>query len=295
MAKKTERTSVPAKKKKSVPAKPGKEKIAIHSAIVIIRETPVMLADDLARFFESTTKAVNQYRSRNADRFSTDYAFQLSREEWENLKSQSVTSSSGHGGSRTAPWAYTEHGVAMMSMGMKSENAIRLSKVIIDTFVDYRKGTLPSKPVLIGPKASKYRRALLEKIYKQMMQVLDTELPTTSGHTVREELSAIATKALGNIKAVIDKPALANEKVSAEVSKILAEAEKFYAEARKINVETDTLVLQNYRARMEFLRDLREMAQQLERDDWTEMFEESFGEVERDQISIRLPAKKGRS
>jgi hypothetical protein len=68
-----------------------------------------------------------------------------------------------------------------------------------------------------------------------------------------------------------------NEKISAEVTKILAEAEKLYAETRKLNVETDTLVLQNYRTRIEFIRELREMAQQLERDDWIGVFEEGFG------------------
>ena len=71
----------------------------------------------------------------------------------------------------------------------------------------------------------------------------------------------------------MDGPAKSNEKISAEVTKILAEAEKVYAETRKINVETDRLVLDNYRARLEFIRDLREMAMQLERDDWLEVFD----------------------
>ena len=281
--------STKAKKSASIIIDP--EKDAIGKTIVIVRDTPAILAHDLAAFFETTTKAVNQYRARNADRFSVDYAFQLTNEEWEDLKSQNVTASSDHGGSRVAPWAYTEHGVAMMSMGMKSENAIRLSKVIIDTFVDYRRGTLPSSPVTLGENAKKYRRSLLEKIYKQMEQVLDAPLPTENGTTVREELGSIATKALGHVKAVIDKPALENEKVAAEVSKIIAEAEKLYAEARKVNLEADTLAIQNQRARLDFLRDLREMAQQLERDDWIDVFDGSFGEMERN-TALTLPVPK---
>ena len=74
----------------------------------------------------------------------------------------------------------------MMSMGMKSDQAVRLSKVIIDTFVDYRRGTLPTTPVLAGPKAVAHRRSLQEKIYKQMEQLLEVELPTSDGHTVRD-------------------------------------------------------------------------------------------------------------
>ena len=257
----------------------------IKQAIVIVRGMPVILAHDLARFFETTTKAVNQYRARNKDKFTPDYAFQLNKTEWHSLRSQNVTSNAGRGGARTLPWGYTEHGVAMMSMGMKSENAVRLSKVIIETFVDYRRGTLPSSPVVTGTNAAKHRRSLQEKIYKQMEQLLDVKLPTESGHTVRDELSSIATKSLSHIKAVLAQPAKNNEKITAEVTKILAEAEKLYAETRKLNVETDTLVLQNYRARLDFIRDLREMAQQLERDDWIELLDSGFGEAERKLIA----------
>lgn len=112
-----------------------------------------------------------------------------------------------------------------------------------------------------------------------MEQLLELELPTSEGHTVRDELGSISTTALGNIKAVLDAPAKQNEKITAEVTKILAEAEKLYAEARKVHIETDTLILENYRARLDFIRDLREMAQQLERDDWIEAFDGAFGKA----------------
>lgn len=245
--------------------------------IIVIRGLPVILANDLAQFYDTSVSAVNQYRSRNADKFTEDYAFQLTPSEVKSLKSQNVMSKKGRGGTRVRPWAYTEHGVAMMSMGMKSESAVRLSKVIIDTFVDYRRGTLPDNPVLSGAGRLKHRRSLQQKIYKQMEQLLDVKLPTSDGHTVRQELGSIATKSLDHIKAILESPAKTNEKISAEVSKVLAEAEKLYAETRKLNAETDTLVLQNYRARLEFIRDLREMAQELERDDWIEVFDAGFG------------------
>ena len=260
---------------------PRSTEIEIKQSIVIVRDMPVIIANELAKFYGTTTKAVNQYRSRNTNKFTPGYAFQLTETEWKSLRSQNVTSNIGRGGSRTPPWAYTEHGVVMMSMGMKSENAVRLSKVIIDTFVDYRRGTLPDNSVISGANAAKHRRSLQEKIYHQMEQILDVKLPTSDGHTVRDELSVIATKSLGHIKAVLDTPAKNNERISAEVTRILAEAEKLYAETRKLHVETDTLVLQNYRARLGFIRDLREMAQQLERDDWIEVFDDGFGNVER--------------
>lgn len=250
----------------------------VRGAIVIVRDTPVMLASDLAQFFGVTVSAVNQYRARNVDKFGDDYAFQLTDGEWTALKSQNVIAKKGRGGSRTPPWAYSEHGVAMMSMGMKSEIAVRLAKVIIDTFVDLRRGTLATERVVAGPAAIQHRRSLQEKIYARIEDLLDAKLPTPDGHTLREEMGTLAQSALGRIKAVLDSPAKSNEKISAEVTKILAEAEKVYAETRKINAEADRLVMDNYRARLEFIRDLREMAMQLERDDWLEVFDSTFGD-----------------
>ena len=250
---------------------------AIADVIILVRDIPVILASDLADFYETETKRINEYRARNAERFEPDYAFQLTGDEWQILKSQNATSSSSHGGSRTPPWVYTEHGVAMMSMGMKSESAVRLSKVIIDTFIDYRRRTLSNTSVIVGPNALKHRRAIQEKLYRQIQQLLDVPLPTERGQTVRDELSSIGKKALARMNAVIERPSKENEKISAEVTKILAEAEKLYAETRKLNEEADGLAMRNLRERVQFIRELREMAQQLERDDWIETFDDAFG------------------
>lgn len=249
----------------------------IARSVITVRSVPVMLASDLAEFFDTSVAAVNQYRTRNAAKFTEDYAFQLTSQEWSALKSQNVISKSGRGGARYAPWAYTEHGVAMISMGMTSEKAVRLSKVIIDTFVALRRGALPAERTLPSAAVVQHRRSLQEKILGQIENLLDAKLPTDDGHTVRDEIGTIATSALGHIKAVLDAPGKSNEKISAEVTKILAEAEKVYAETRKLHAETDRIHLDNYRARLDFIRDLREMAMQLERDDWMEVFDTEFG------------------
>lgn len=167
----------------------------------------------------------------------------------------------------------------MMSMGMKSDNATRLSKVIIDNFVDYRRGTLPPNAILSGPNAAKHRRSLQEKLVRQMEGLLNVPLPSSQGQTVRDELGTIASKSMAHIKAVLDGPIKSNEKITAEVSMILAEAEKLYAETRKINLEADSIILQNYQLRLDLIRELQQMAQQLERDEWVEIFDEGFGSV----------------
>lgn len=248
--------------------------------IVVVRGVPVILADDLAAFYGTTTKAVNQYRKRNEARFTEDYAFQLTKEEWEILRSQNVTSNRVHGGNRYLPWAYTEHGVAMMSMGMKGRDAVELSKVIIDTFVHHRRGTLPNARVVTGDNAQARRRSLQEKIYNRIEELLDSEAPIGRGKTFRQELGSIAEQTVEHIEAILARPKKNNEKISAEISKLLAEAEKIYAEARKTHLEADSVALDNNSKRLGFIRELRDMALQLERDDWLDVFETVFGEAE---------------
>ncbi|MCO6482751.1 MAG: ORF6N domain-containing protein [Flavobacteriales bacterium] len=87
---------------------------AIASRIYWIRGMKVMLDEDLAELYQVATKVLNQQVRRNIDRFPEDFAFQLTRDEWANLKSQFVTSSSW-GGRRKLPMAFSEHGVLMLS------------------------------------------------------------------------------------------------------------------------------------------------------------------------------------
>ena len=76
-----------------------------------------MLDSDLADLHQVPTKVLNQAVRRNLDRFPADFMFQLTEEEVQNLRSQIVTSSAGHGGRRYQPYAFTEHGVAIALLG----------------------------------------------------------------------------------------------------------------------------------------------------------------------------------
>ena len=110
----------------------------VEDAIRVIRGQRVMLDSDLARFFGVTTKALNQTLQRNLERFPADFAFQLTRVEFTNLRSQIVTSSLSHGGRRTMPWAFTEHGVIMVASLLNSPIAVEASVRIVRTFVRMR-------------------------------------------------------------------------------------------------------------------------------------------------------------
>ena len=108
----------------------------IMQLIRLIRGQKVILDADLARLYEVETKVLVQAVKRNIRRFPEDFMFQLSKEEFDNLRSQSVTSS--WGGRRYPPYAFTEQGVAMLSSVLHSNRAITVNIAIMRAFVQLR-------------------------------------------------------------------------------------------------------------------------------------------------------------
>jgi hypothetical protein len=98
----------------------------IAHAIYLIRGDKVILDEDLARLYGVSTRALNQAVKRHKNRFPSDFMFPLTRQEFTNLKSQSVTSR--WGGRRKLPLAFTELGVAMLSSILTSETAVEVNK-----------------------------------------------------------------------------------------------------------------------------------------------------------------------
>lgn len=110
---------------------------SIESSILLVRGEKVLLDESLARLYGVETRVLVQSVKRNIDRFPGDFMFQLSREEFSDLKSQSVMSS--WGGRRTPPYAFTEQGVAMLSSVLRSKRAVQVNIEIMSTFVRLRK------------------------------------------------------------------------------------------------------------------------------------------------------------
>ena len=109
----------------------------IAESIYLIRGQKVMVDSDLAKLYEVETRALVQAVKRNEDRFPPDFMFQLDDDEWEDLKSQSVTSSQW-GGRRYAPYVFTEQGVAMLSSVLRSSKAVAVNIEIMRAFVRLR-------------------------------------------------------------------------------------------------------------------------------------------------------------
>jgi hypothetical protein len=109
----------------------------IERSILLIRGQKVLLDNDLSSLYEVETKMLIRAVKRNVDRFPLDFAFQLSGEEFENLRCQIGTSSSW-GGRRHAPYVFTEQGVAMLSSVLRSPRAVAVNIEIMRAFVRLR-------------------------------------------------------------------------------------------------------------------------------------------------------------
>jgi len=125
----------------------------VAKLVFFIRGEKVILDVDLAKLYGVTTKALNQAMRRNKTRFPEDFTFRLTREEFDNmrsqigttsegqdsLRSQIVTSKTSRGGRRYLPYAFTEQGVAMLSSVLRSPRAIDVNIAIMRTFVQLRR------------------------------------------------------------------------------------------------------------------------------------------------------------
>ena len=111
----------------------------IERTILRLRGHNVMLDADLARLYGVTTKRFNEQVKRNVRRFPADFMFQLTQEEYADLKSQIATSSAtGHGGRRHLPYVFTEHGAIMAANVLNSPRAVQMSIIVVRAFIRLR-------------------------------------------------------------------------------------------------------------------------------------------------------------
>jgi ORF6N domain len=110
----------------------------IQRRIYVVRGQKVMLDRDLSELYGVPTKALNQAVKRNLERFPQDFMFQLLVEEAENVRSQIVTGGLNHRDPRFLPYAFTEHGVAMLSSVLNSRRAVQMNIFIVRVFMRLR-------------------------------------------------------------------------------------------------------------------------------------------------------------
>jgi phage regulator Rha-like protein len=141
-----------------------------------------MFDSDLAELYGVDTKNLNKAIERNKDRFPEDFAFRLTKTEFENLRFQFGTSS--WGGRRYLPYVFTEHGVAMLSSVLKSERATQMSISIVRAFIKLREMLATHKDLAYKIEELEKKQKLqgenlaaLNSIIKELMEPQENELP----------------------------------------------------------------------------------------------------------------------
>ncbi|MCI0484386.1 MAG: ORF6N domain-containing protein [candidate division NC10 bacterium] len=137
----------------------------IERAILLIRGQKVMLDADLAGLYGVSVGRLNEAVKRNRGRFPDDFMFQLTKEDFLNLKSQFAISSSRWGGRRHPPYAFSEQGVAMLSSVLRSQRAIHVNIEIMRAFVRLRR-------ILVSHKELARKLEELEKKYDAQFKVV---------------------------------------------------------------------------------------------------------------------------
>lgn len=174
----------------------------IKNLIYEIRGQKVMLDSDLANLYGVATKRLNEAVKRNLQRFPDDFMFQLTNDEWLNLRSQFATSNdprdltskneiskSKQGGRRFMPYVFTEQGVAMLSSVLNSEQAIAINIQIMRVFIQVKQFALTNKELTERLNEFEHRfiqyakdmNINVEDIYRQLNYLTDITRPSKVG------------------------------------------------------------------------------------------------------------------
>ena len=158
----------------------------ILNRIYVIRGEKVMIDQDLAEMYGVETKQLKRQVKRNIDRFPKDFMFELTKKEFENLRSQIGTSS--WGGTRYMPMAFTEQGVAMLSSILNSKTAIEVNIRIIRVFTKLREYALTHKEILLQlsklEKEVKGNSKDIENIFMVLKELIEQQSSPTPRNKV---------------------------------------------------------------------------------------------------------------
>lgn len=240
----------------------GKEIVqSTKNVIIQLRDQNVILDSEIAKIYNIETKRINEKVKRNIGKFPKDFMFQLTKQEFDDLKSQNATSSFNWGGRRTRPYAFTEHGVLQIANLINSGFANNISVFVIRAFVQMRetivvqqeilnkkyeiensKATAPQKIKPLETKnIDRFLKGIGPKIQTAMDKLLDTIINPETGATTRDEVKDLLKESINNLKERLKQKGLENEEISARINKLFAEADKERATARKTYAESEQI------------------------------------------------------
>ena len=155
--------------------------IRIESLIRSFRGLRVMLDSDLAKIYGVSTMRLNEQFKRNINRFPSDFAFQLTSEEFSDLISQIAISKKGRGGRRKLPWVFTEHGAIMLASVLNSPIAVEASVRVVRAFVGMREQLAAHKELArkLGELESRVsgHDESIQNLFEAIRQLVEPPLP----------------------------------------------------------------------------------------------------------------------
>lgn len=161
-----------------------KSEIISHK-IIEIRGHKVLLDFDLATLYNTETRTLKQAVRRNIHRFPEDFMFELTKDEWNSIRSQIVILKSGRGQhSKYLPFAFTEQGVAMLSSVLNNEKAIEINIAIMRSFVSLRKFALTYEELT-------KRVTEIEQQFPDIYKALNHLMDSKQNHQIQEERKKI--------------------------------------------------------------------------------------------------------
>ena len=216
--------------------------VVIPGKIVEVRGVRVLLDRDVAELFSVEVRKLNQQVSRNEDRFVEDFAFRMTWDEFNDLRSQNVIFQQWTKVTYP-PMAFTDYGVVMAATVLKSAQAIQATRMIVKTFVEARKTAWEAETLKkIGRQLPlglevPGRQGLMTKLNMALGHVLDAIVDPKESTTVRDEAREIIAEGAGAIKEYFKKFGMSNDKTGAEVRRILAEVDAIDANTERKRTE----------------------------------------------------------
>mgnify|MGYP003665360843 FL=1 len=158
----------------------------ITNKIYLIRNQKVMIDKDLAELYQVETKQLKRQVRRNIERFPEDFMFELTKQEFDNLRSQFGTSN--WGGNRYAPLVFTEQGVAMLSSVLNSPTAIKVNIQIIRVFTKIREMLTDNLSVKLEIEEIKKKLSNHSKNIELVFNYLDELIEKKDNEKPRKEI-----------------------------------------------------------------------------------------------------------
>lgn len=160
----------------------------ILKIIMVVRGEKVILDSDLAELYGVETRRLNEQVRRNVEKFPDDFMFQLTKGEFDNLKSQIATSSPGWGGRRKLPFVFTEHGVLQAANVLNSSHANKMSVFIVRTIVQLREMALTNEKLSrkftqLEKRVSDHDEILIELI-REIRKLIESPKPKGSHRSI---------------------------------------------------------------------------------------------------------------